>query len=548
MNIPSVARRSGCNPGSPLSVAGGVLTSRQSSGGVDGLAALPARRRSAVRKAFKRLDPKGSGQVALTDAMLALAAAPTLSTSYHEELKKELTRCAAKHEGAHVLSLQAFVSYYVTVSGTISSDTEFEQLLESQWGYPGVSETLDAMQRQFAQLGFNRALQDGGFAGQRGAQAINLNEFECLLQKAGIKMRPDNLQNVFDAFKCSENSLGLHDLSEEMLSPRPQTPKHRSAQGTSAVSAGEELDRLHERLQELKGKRAEALVNAAMSQGHGSSTSAPTMMEVDAELHEIQQQLCKVKARASRDLLKSPQRDVLGMRSTGSLAQDGPPPTDAELDEALNHVHGKLQHLKGKKADAIVSAAMAQAHGTTPPDDLTTAQLDLELEALQSHLSKLKEHKSKVASHSAPLPALQPVELPHWEHHKYGHHEVTSPAWKPEAKVTDMFGNQHAASEYHYSNFGAGAHGHHLAHYHLNDYHGLAHHSFKPEEYHKQQFGDAAHHGHWVPHLHGLGTAGHHGEHAYKADDYANQSYGKPGHHNHWVPHLHGIGGSGSST
>ena len=59
---------------------------------------------------------------------------------------------------------------------------------------------------------------------------------------------------------------------------------------------------------------------------------------------------------------------------------------------------------------------------------------------------------------------------------------VTSPAWKPEAKVTDMFGNQHAASEYHYSNFGAGAHGHHLAHYHLNDYHGLAHHSFKPED------------------------------------------------------------------
>eukprot|EP00973_Karenia_brevis_P020171 2767707-Karenia_brevis.AAC.1 len=30
--------------------------------------------------------------------------------------------------------------------------------------------------------------------------------------------------------------------------------------------------------------------------------------------------------------------------------------------------------------------------------------------------------------------------------------------------------------------------------------------------------GDKAHHGHWVPHLHGIGTASHHGEHSYAAE------------------------------
>jgi len=248
-----------------------------------------------------------------------------------------------------------------------------------------------------------------------------------------------------------------------------------------------------------------------------------------------------------------------------------------DLDAELNHLQDRIHHLKRRNAatDSAQNSARqssapttatvtgAAGAGATGPakgghhfhhvshmehlseDPVSQQDLDAELSSLEGHLHNIKKHQATYAAqaHAAP-PPVAPVEMPHWEHHKYGHHQITDPAWKPTASITDIYGHQHKADEFHYNTYGAGAHGHHLAHFHLNDYQGLDHHSFKPEEYHRQQYGAAGHHGHWVPHLHGIGTAGH-SSHNYKPSELHSQRYGESGHHSHTVPHLHGLGTAG---
>mmetsp|Transcript_81359 Transcript_81359/g.141179 ORF Transcript_81359/g.141179 Transcript_81359/m.141179 type:complete len:529 (+) Transcript_81359:46-1632(+) len=487
---------------------------------------LSVRRKQCVKKAFKRLDPLGSGVVRLQDAFEALAAAPQLSPAGQEELKQALSKLATQTpDGRPVFTFAAFLSYYHDVSPGIGSESDFEQLLEAHWGYLEVSDIIAALQRQLTLAGLSVAFQ--GYTDPGQFRSMAAKEFDGCLKRVGLQLRPADLQRLFGAFSCMGQGLGLDEFKEQLVSPRPETPVPRPRALPSPFPAG-----------------------GRTSPGPGPTTNpfpattatmpAPTMPVAGSGTMPG-----AVTAPTAPPPRPATTEHALTAKPPAQPIQTSPaiaPKHPAEVHAMLGQMEAELQTLKDKKAAVHASAASGAADPEAP---VKMAELDAALENMTSHLNHVKAHKvhaDKAATQAAIADLGGLAEMPHWEHHKYGHHKITAPEWKPDAKITDMYGHQHAASEYHYSNYGAGSHGHHLAHYHLNDYHGLAHHSFAKEEYQKKTYGDKAHHGHWVPHLHGIGTASHHGEHSYAAEDYGKQSYGNPGHHSHWVPHLHGMG------
>jgi len=161
-----------------------------------------------------------------------------------------------------------------------------------------------------------------------------------------------------------------------------------------------------------------------------------------------------------------------------------------DLDAELNHLQDRIHHLKRRNAatDSAQNSARqssapttatvtgAAGAGATGPakgghhfhhvshmehlseDPVSQQDLDAELSSLEGHLHNIKKHQATYAAqaHAAP-PPVAPVEMPHWEHHKYGHHQITDPAWKPTASITDIYGHQHKADEFHYNTYGAGA-------------------------------------------------------------------------------------------
>lgn len=449
---------------------------------------LSVRRKAAIKKAFKRLDPLGSGAVKLDDVFRTLAMAPILTADGRQELTSRFGALATQGaDGSRLLTFAAFMSYYVEVASGIRSESDFEQLLEAHWGYFEVSDILAAFQRQLTLTGLSIAFKDyaqpGDFAN------MTSKDFDACIKRVGLLLRPEDLQRLWGAFFNPGSGIGLSELKEQLVNPRPETPVPMS-RGLGPMDGPLPL-------------------GASTSPG---STSMPPLTNGGSTV-----------------------------AATPSAAASAPPPLhqDPGIHAALGQMQAELHDLKSKKQAAAAGAAGSGENGPPPSD----ADLDAALSRLENNLHKVKTHKAKVEAAAAnPPPAIAPVDMPHWEHHKYGHHKITEPAWKPEKTVEDMYGHKHDAAEYHYSTFGAGGHGHHVAHFHLNDYHGLAHHSFKAEEYHKASHGDAAHHGHWVPHLHGIGTADHHGKHSYGNEDYHKHSFGASGHHGHWVPHLHGIG------
>lgn len=293
----------------------------------------------------------------------------------------------------------------------------------------------------------------------------------------------------------------------------------------------------------------------------GGPMSAPPLRgpcggdnDIDSMLYNMESHLSQLKAKQAQAAVSQgqPFAGPLAVRppQVSARALDGNP-NDQDLDAMLSKMESHLHTLKKKKAEEGQQQGPQVALPDSPPKNNMTdgpvsdADLDAALSHMEGHIQKIKAHKKVKDAQphwGKNEEPLVPLDMPHWEHHKYGHHKITEPAWKPEAQINDMYGHQHSAAEYGYNNYGAGSHSHHLAHYHLNDYHGLAHHEFKKEEYHRQQHGTGSH-SHWVPHLHGVGTSSHHGEHSYKKEEYGNAGYGKE-EHNHWVPHLHGIGSS----
>lgn len=461
---------------------------------------LSARRKDAIKKAFKRLDPQGWGFVVLDKAMQTLAES---SNDEQQQVFKDLSSLASTNaEGKRVISSTAFSSYYRNERFASASDRQFEQLLQRQWGCMDVSDILAAMQRHFALAGFQQAFLD--------AREVSLEEFEASLQRGGLQPRRDDFMRVWQAFASPGGVLKVEDLRDQIAAPRPETPLSRDLMSPVETSS----------------------TQLAWQTPSNTSSAQPVPHPGQTPLH--------------------PGPPIWSQPATLPLCGNN------DLDNTLRQMEQELQQLRKNKSEAPASLpsgsppgsqvqnpqAAPLAGGSGPQDGpICNTDLDSALARLEARLDHVKHHTPVAKQHSSPpQTAAPPIDMPHWEHHKYGHHKITAPAWKPDEKITDMYGDQHNADEYHYSNYGAGSHGHHVAHFHLNDYHGLAHHSFKKEEYHRKQYGDAAHHGHWVPHLHGIGTKSHHGGHAYGREEYDQETHGKPGHHSHWVPHLHGIG------
>lgn len=558
-------------------------------------AAVLARRRVAIKKAFKRLDPLGTGVAIWEDMRHALAQ----GSQEQQRLADELQQLTERHpDGRLVLSFASFLSYYVAVSQSIAFDGDFEQLLHSQWGYADVSDILKSMQKQFARVGLKHVFQDCP------AGEVSLVQFEGALRRGGMPPRKDDMQRLGRSFVGPKGGLMLDQFMDQILAPRPETPPPVSTRDLAVPSSP-------------SAAATAVLPLVAPSSAWTSPHAAPRpqqgppatdgdlddmLSKMEGHLHHLRKKQAAGQAAPQDVVLPGivPSVPVGGGASAGIIpgsppfgggagivpgpspmsggAQAGPtaglvpmsppkggsaaaphhmklhhhevpdgPVSQEDLDSMLSKMEGHLNHLRAKKAAAGggVGSPAAGGGSNLPDGPVSDADLDAALAHMEGHISKIKQHKHDPNAqphwdNSAPVE--DPPDMPHWEHHKYDHHEITAPAWKPQATISDISGHQHQASEYGYSNYGAGSHGHHLSHFHLNDYHGLAHHSFKQEEYGKQQYGDAAHHGHWVPHLHGIGTSAHHGEHSYGKEEYHNQSYGAAGHHGHWVPHLHGLG------
>lgn len=582
---------------------------------------LPPRRRAAVKKAFKHLDPSGAGFALWDDMRQALMAAPFLPAAQQKVLE-ELQRFTERgQDGKLVASYANFLAYYYSVSQTLTNDGEFEQLLHSQWGYSDVSDILTSMQRQFTLYGIACAFQDASNNGE-----MSSTSFEAALKRAGLTPRQDDLQRLLRAF-VSQGGGGVRidDFKAQLLSPRPETPPmtmrdlsptgqgvqpaqprpiqpttakpgavvpmmprspptgrpgSRPVSGRPRVAAGMQAQAPYPQ-QQTSQSAAQALpalpalppvaaalppMAAALPAIGGGGGNGPGGAgagdvgddDLDAMLNKMESHLHKLKKKREGDVQQgappfpiSPVTSPQPSPRQNALAASGQKPVeDDDLDAMLSKMEGHLHHLRKKQGDASGSQAagaqVAQQQTALPDGPINDVDLDAALNHMEDHLNKLKSHQK--VDNATPHwddseQAPPPVDMPHWEHHKYGHHKITDPAWKPEAQVTDLYGHQHSSAEYGYSTYGAGSHGHHVSHYHLNDYHGLAHHDFKQQEYQKSQFGDKAHHGHSVPHLHGIGTSSHHGEHSYKKSEYSNESYGKE-EHSHWVPHLHHIGES----
>uniref|UniRef100_A0A7S4Q9Y0 EF-hand domain-containing protein n=1 Tax=Alexandrium monilatum TaxID=311494 RepID=A0A7S4Q9Y0_9DINO len=510
---------------------------------------LSARRKAAIKKAWKRLDHLGRGSVPLEDALQILSGSTAFGSMAQQEFRTSLERlCFNAPDGRSTLSFAAFSSYYQTQSPGYASDGDFEQFLEAQWGCTDVSDILTALQRQFARVGLMQTFQDQSHGAM--LSDVGPEEFKASLRRSGIQVRPDDLHRLFSAFAAPGGGLKLQDFKEQIVAPRPETPTLSRDLALPAVGGG---------LPPAGGQAATPLgappfsTAAVQLPSAGRPGTAPGITPPS-----------KAAALPGLPPHPKPVAAAPGPLAAPPQQQSGPVPTDEDLDEMLKHMESELHHLrkktdtggpgpgatlasspgsavfKGQAASQVSTNTGAEQSLPEVDGPISDADMDAALSRMEAHIHQIKAHK--VQKPAQPAPAPPPVDMPHWEHHKYGHHEIKAPEWKPDSNVTDAFGRQHASSEYNYNNYGAGTHGHHLAHYHLNDYGGLQHHSFQQQDFNRQQYGAQGHHGHWVPHLHGIGTQAHHGEHEYKKDEYQKESYGKEGHHSHWVPHLHGIG------
>lgn len=569
-----------------------VLTSARSQRGAEtpqsGAAAdLSSRRKIAVKKAFKRLDPLGNGHAAWEEVKQTLTAAP-LHPVAQQKLINDLERLTDRRpDGIMTLPYSSFASYYYAVSQGIPHDGDFEQLLHAQWGYSDVSDILASMQKQFAFIGLTHVFQDAP------AGELSGTNFEAALRRAGLQPRRDDVQRICRAFNSQEGNIRLDDFKDQILSPRPETPPAVSrdvlvpgvlpvvpAQSKAPAFSSPALPGMLQAQLAPTQVKAQLFATASSSpaqlvpaQAKASPFAVAPNAPAPAFPGMLPAHLLSAQAKATSSAIPAQAKAAsLAMApnppmATSTTSQSGPltqsataePQGDEDLDAMLSKMEEHLHHLKKKKADTGTvegvppsGAAQGGAPTQNPAAPISDADLDAALSHMENQLGQIKAHHA-VANATPHWDNNEqdppPLDVPQWEPHKYGHHDITQPAWKPQGPVTDLYGEQHTADQYTYQTYGAGAHGHHLAHYHLNDYQGLPHHSFQQEQFQKQQFGDASHHGHWVPHLNGVGTQGHQGEHSYQQGEYQNESYGKQGdEHPHWVPHLHGLGEAHANT
>jgi hypothetical protein len=222
--------------------------------------------------------------------------------------------------------------------------------------------------------------------------------------------------------------------------------------------------------------------------------------------------------------------------SWGGSLPSAPSPRRQEhfdIQQVLGHMQVELQYLKSKaQKGASPGGRLLDVRGEAgpPPSD---ADLNEALSRLENNLQNIKAHKAKVeAVVRQPQPLVpDPGDVP-WKHRKYGQHEYSHGASKPDVGKEDFHSLQRDASEYHHDSFGAG---------YMNEHHDLMHHSSKAEDFLKPAYSDAPHHGHRVPHLHDLTRVSHYSEHNHSNEDFNKRACAESPELRDWLPHLYGV-------
>lgn len=207
----------------PRTPKGNSPQSPMSSSGGRSVAELSARRRDAIKAAFRRIDPTSRGWVNAQEAAAGLQHFSTLSAVDQSQVLQGL--CAS--QGAHI-SFASFASYYQSLGSNIERDRDFETLLRQHWGFSDVSDIMDDMKNKFAMVGlayaFRHILESGG------SPALSREQFQAAIGRVGIDYGGKEVQRLFDAFEC--NALEILRFIQHLTSaPRPPTPIAQAASG-----------------------------------------------------------------------------------------------------------------------------------------------------------------------------------------------------------------------------------------------------------------------------------------------------------------------------
>lgn len=210
----------------------------------DGMHEMSERRVAAVKRIFHRLDHGGQGSVALDKIEKELERVSDLDAREQNRLLHSFTGNTGHSGRARRVSYADFAEYYRAVSKRIPRSCDFEKVLRKHWGFTEISEILEDMKNQLAQVGIACAFRQ---ILQRPGSDMSLSDFEQGFAGVNITYRPQDLKRVFDAFQQSSSGttggkVAVTGFSETMTEgPRPDTPTKRRPGAKPAQSGSDPL-------------------------------------------------------------------------------------------------------------------------------------------------------------------------------------------------------------------------------------------------------------------------------------------------------------------
>mmetsp|Transcript_34745 Transcript_34745/g.63172 ORF Transcript_34745/g.63172 Transcript_34745/m.63172 type:complete len:1225 (-) Transcript_34745:64-3738(-) len=195
------------------------------------VAELSARRREAIKAAFRRVDARGQGWV--TTQELVACSQRFGHINDVERHQVVLGMCGAGALGARGpgsdastrITFAMFAGYYQLLGSSIERDRDFEDLLRQHWGFSEVSDILDDMKNKFAMVGlayaFRRSLESGS------SPELSVGDFQQALGHVGMQYSTSDIHRLFDSFSPNGTAATLEvlRLTQHLTSAsRPPTP------------------------------------------------------------------------------------------------------------------------------------------------------------------------------------------------------------------------------------------------------------------------------------------------------------------------------------
>eukprot|EP00933_Yihiella_yeosuensis_P002470 TRINITY_DN10417_c1_g1_i1.p1 TRINITY_DN10417_c1_g1~~TRINITY_DN10417_c1_g1_i1.p1 ORF type:complete len:1316 (-),score=234.34 TRINITY_DN10417_c1_g1_i1:112-4023(-) len=216
----------------PLDVNANAVLSPQRT-----VAELSARRKEAIKAAFRRIDVQGGGWVTVQAAAVGLQNLGNLPGSERDRVIHGL--CGGGGMGGRLgadmnsrITFNMFAGYYQSLGCTIERDRDFEDLLRHHWGFAEVSDILDDMKNKFAMVGlayaFRRNLEQGGGS----SPELSIEAFQNAISHVGMRYSDQDVRRLFEAFGPAARAaygdpptLEVMRLTQHLTSaPRPSTP------------------------------------------------------------------------------------------------------------------------------------------------------------------------------------------------------------------------------------------------------------------------------------------------------------------------------------